>query len=36
MYIRLPYIYMEYTWYIQTENLIGVPDVYDIIYDIKA
>jgi hypothetical protein len=24
---RLPYIYMEYTWYIPTIYLIGVPDV---------
>ncbi len=23
---RLPYIYMEYTWYIPTVYLIGVPD----------
>ncbi len=27
MYIRWPYIYMEYTWHIPTIYLIGVPDV---------
>jgi hypothetical protein len=26
MYILLPYIYTEYTWYIPTIYLIGVPD----------
>jgi hypothetical protein len=26
-HIQLQYIYMEYTWYIQTIYLIGVPDI---------